>query len=254
MTTTSDRDGENPGEPADTAQPMSVPAAVGAAPDDERPTVVLTAYGALPAYSLDNVLPTGPVGGRHREPGTGPARRPTPTRLGRVVLPASLALVSAVALLAAWTHLQETREAQPVSAVQITPGASVAPPVTVPSATATPAAHGASSPAPATSASSTARPVPVVDRSVPVVVLNATPRTGLAAKVAARLRADGWKVVSIGNYRGGVTATTVFATGHADAVATIRRDLPTRDAVARPVGAMSTARLTVVVGPDYPRG
>ncbi len=256
MTTTSDTDGRTPTDPE---RPFPGPAAEAWA-DDDQPTVVMTAYGELPAYSSDNVLPSGPVGGRRRgdrDARSGPPRRTTPTRLGRIVLPASLALVSGVALFAAWTHLEDTRETQTPTAtvsqrastpVVVAPsvGPSVAPSV-VPSVAATPSVAAS---APAASPST-----PVVDRSVPVVVLNSTPRTGLAAKVAARLRADGWKVVSIGNYRGGgITATTVFAQGHAAAVATIRRDLPTRDAVARPLGAMSGSRLTVVVGPDYPRG
>lgn len=256
MTTTSETDGPTPVDPG----PRPPAPAAEAWADDDQPTVVLTAYGEMPAYSSDNVLPSGPVGGRRRDARderTGPPRRTTPTLLGRIVLPISLALVSGVALVAAWTHLQDTRATQtPTATVSHRAGApaavapSVAPsaapsvavaPSAAPSVTATPAAASPSA--------------SVVDRSVPVVVLNSTRRTGLAAKVAARLRADGWTVVSVGNYRGGrITATTVFAEGHAAAVTTMRRDLPTRDAVALPVGAMSAARLTVVVGPDYPRG
>jgi hypothetical protein len=252
MTTTSDRDGRTPADPA---YPFPAPGPADPLTDDEQPTVVLTAYGELPAYSHDNVLPTGPVGGRRRELRSGPPPRSTPTLLGRVVLPASLALVSGVALFAAWTHLQDTREAQPpvVAAVPRASAPTTAP-SSAPSVAATPAARVSSTPAPTAASSPAATAAAVVDRSVPLVVLNATRRTGLAARVAARLRADGWKVVTIGNYRGGVSATTVFADGHADAVATLRADLPTRDAVARSLASMSTARLTVVVGADYPRG
>jgi hypothetical protein len=267
MTTTSDTDGRTPVDPArpwdpasagtpDAAPAPSLPAPSGEAwLDDDHPTVVLTAYGELPAYSPDNVLPSGPVGGRRREARdarTHPPRRTTPTRLGRIVLPLSLALVSGVALVAAWTHLEDSRATQTPTAVVSHRASTPAP--AVPSTAPSVAASAAPSVAPSASATPAAA-APVVDRSVPVVVLNSTRRTGLAAKVAARLRADGWRVVSIGNYRGGgITATTVFAQGHAAAVTTMRGDLPTRDAVARPVGAMSTARLTVVVGPDYPRG
>ncbi|HSN06614.1 MAG TPA: LytR C-terminal domain-containing protein [Candidatus Angelobacter sp.] len=247
MTTTSDRDGHVSGYHVDPS--AAVPGAAEVPFDDEQPTVVLTAYGALPAYSPDNVLPSGPVG-RHRDEGVRPVRRTAPTLLGRVVLPASLALVSGVALVAAWSHLQDTRAQTVVTAVTPVASAPSRPAAAAPSTAATPAAHSSGAPAPAASPS----PRTVVDRSVPVVVLNATSRTGLAARVAARLRADGWTVVSIGNYRHRLTATTVFARGHADAVATIRGDLPTRDAVALPLGAMSTARLTVVLGTDYPRG
>ncbi|MHB1740088.1 MAG: LytR C-terminal domain-containing protein [Actinomycetes bacterium] len=43
-----------------------------------------------------------------------------------------------------------------------------------------------------------------------VIVLNESTRTGLAAHVAARLRASGWDVVGTGNFRGTVAATTVY--------------------------------------------
>lgn len=243
MTTTSDRDGRTPADPAIPGASSEFPY-----PADEQPTVVLTAYGELPAYSSANVLPVSPVG-RHREPRSGPPRRPTPTPLGRVVLPAALALVSGVALAAAWGHLQEARSVQePTAAVSHRATAPSPAPSGAALVAAAPSAVAASSPPPAATVHA------VVDRSVPVVVLNATSRTGLAAKVAAMLRKDGWTVVSIGNYRGrGITATTVFAAGHAQAVTTIRGDLPTRDAVATPTGSMSRARITVVVGADYPR-
>ena len=89
---------------------------------------------------------------------------------------------------------------------------------------------------------------------MPVVVLNSTRRTGLAAKVAASLRKDGWTVVSVGNYRGGrLAVTTVFARGHADAVATMSDDLAGRSATKQPTAAMNPSRLTVVLGANYPR-
>jgi hypothetical protein len=94
---------------------------------------------------------------------------------------------------------------------------------------------------------------PKVDRSVPVVVLNSTKRTGLAAKVAKQLRAEGWTVVLVGNFRGLLAITTVYAEGHDDAVATMQSDLPTRDRQKPPFGAMNPKRLTVVIGADYPR-
>ena len=254
-------------------------------PAPGRPTVMMTAYGELPAYNADDVLPTAPPGKEPRAPrvrkGSGDGddsgrRRAGPTPLGRAVLPLALALVSAVALVAAWTHLQDDRatgSAAPVvsppaasspaasggTAASQTPIASESPSAAAsesPSAVASapaPVTSGVSSrsSAPSASASSTALPV---DRSVPVVVLNSTARTGLAAKVASALRADGWKVVSIGNYRGGRLAlTTVFAEGNAAAVATMRDDLPGSQQVKAPVGSMSAKRLTVVIGADYPR-
>jgi hypothetical protein len=229
----------------------------------------MTPYGELPAYNADDVLPSGSpgkdsraaraskAGGTGSGDGGGP-RRTGPTPLGRAVLPLGLALVSAVALVAGWTHLQEDRANDtvtlPAASSTRTAGGSQTPvasesPSAVASATQKPAASSSASPSASTSP--TALPV---DRSVPVVVLNSTARTGLAAKVAASLRKDGWTVVSVGNYRGGRLAlTTVFARGNANAVATMRSDLPTKDAVKAPVGAMNPNRLTVVIGADYPR-
>lgn len=53
-------------------------------------------------------------------------------------------------------------------------------------------------------------PAATVDRTLPVSVLNSTSTSGLAAKGAARLKTAGWAIRSTGNYRGGVSATTVF--------------------------------------------
>ena len=189
------------------------------------------------------------------------------------MLPLVLAFVSAVALVAGWMHLQDT-EASSASAPPVAP-------VVVPSASASGGSNGQSSATPAASSSVASQspssdaaaaespsavasapvvPVapssaasPVVDRSVPVVVLNSTSRTGLAAKVASALRRDGWTVVSVGNYRGGrLAVTTVYADGHADAVATMRDDLRGGDRVRQPTGSMNPKRLTVVIGADYP--
>jgi hypothetical protein len=260
MTTTSDRDGRTPTEPG-TAFPPS--------PDlpseaDDHPTVVLTPYGELPAYSHDNVLPSGPVGGGRRAArvSTTPERRSGPTPLGRVVIPAAVALVSGVALVFGWSTLQDNRAETAAQSQPTTRATAPAAPVasTSPKAVASssPKAVASSSPStaarPAASAASSPAAAAAVDRSVPVVILNATARTGLAAKVAAQLRKLGWTVVAVGNYRTRLAATTVFAEGHADAVATMRGDLPTPDALKPPLGAMNPARITVVVGPDYPRG
>ena len=274
MTTTSDRDGRTPADP-DTPFPAS--ASPGSSDADDHPTVVLTPYDELPAYSHDDVLPAGPVGGGRRAARAAaapPPRRTGPTPLGRVVLPAALAVVSGVALVFGWVTLQDHRaetaaqtQPTPRASAPAAPAASTSPKAVVssspkPVASSTPSAVASSAPAasasggaPAASASASTSPVAAaVDRSVPVVVLNSTARTGLAAKVAAQLRKAGWTVVSVGNYRTRLAATTVFAEGHADTVATMRDDLPTGGALKAPVGAMNPARITVVVGPDYPRG
>ena len=291
MTTTSDRDGRTPADPdpdslfpappPPVGAPVHLDAAGHAVPDDEQPTVVLETGPEPPAYSHDDVLPVGPVGGGRRaaREASTPSRRTGPTPLGRVVLPAALAVVSGVALVFGWVTLQDDRAQTAARAVPTaSAGASVpAAPVVSTSPTAvtstapvvaeSPSAPAASAPAASAPAASGSAPAAsgsapasspsastTVDRSVPVVVLNSTTRTGLAAKVAAQLRKAGWTVVSIGNYRTRLAATTVFAEGHANAVATIKAALPTDESVKPPAGAMNPARLTVVLGPDYPRG
>ncbi len=106
-------------------------------------------------------------------------------------------------------------------------------PTAVPSPSRTKAAPTSSTPAPVT--------------RLAVVVLNETRTTGLAATVAARLRALGWVVPAIGNYRGSVPSTTVFYPPGAQ---------PAAQALARVLGGsrtapvlpgMSTSRLTVVL-------
>ena len=268
--------------PADPDTPFPASASPGSSDADDHPTVVLTPYDELPAYSHDDVLPAGPVGGGRRAARAAaapPPRRTGPTPLGRVVLPAALAVVSGVALVFGWVTLQDDRAQTAARAVPTASARALVPaaPVVSTSPTAvtstapvvaeSPSAPAASAPAASAPAASGSAPAAsgsapasspsastTVDRSVPVVVLNSTARTGLAAKVAAQLRKAGWTVVSIGNYRTRLAATTVFAEGHANAVATIKADLPTDESVKPPAGAMNPARLTVVLGPDYPRG
>ncbi len=250
----------------------------------------MSPWGEMPGYSDDNntVLPVGPVGGRRMRDGAagggsgaggGPS---TPSPAGRFLVPVALAIVSVVALVAAWTHLgQHDPETVSVGASTIsslppvptlsapaapTGGASVpaAPTGAASSPTSTPATStspsaGTSGPAASSTASPSAPPSSAVaptdpDRSVPVVVLNATGRPGLASKVAAKLRAQGWNVVTVGNWtRGGVTQTTVFLNGHVRAAATMQRDVSTADVVTLPLAGMPKLRLILVIGPDYPR-
>lgn len=192
----------------------------------------------------------------------------TPSGPGRVIVPAALAIVSAVALAAAWMHLESDRAAgvaEPLPAASASQQASpVSTPSTAPSASVSskPSSSPSTKPSPATSASAsapvsptaTAKPVGTVDRSVPVVVLNGTQRSGLAAKVAAKLRAEGWKVTSVGNWtKGGVDSTTIFLNGHVAARDTMIKDLPAADGrVELPLAGMPKLRLVVVVGKDYP--
>ncbi|HET7901157.1 MAG TPA: LytR C-terminal domain-containing protein [Candidatus Nanopelagicales bacterium] len=229
------------------------------------------------AYNATDVLPVGAVGGRQARrraaeeqarAATPPAAvkkiaSATPSGPGRAIVPLALALVSGVALAAGWLHLESDRTAtaEPPGAA---PSASASP-----TPTPSPSLSTSSTPSPSTSPttapsvspsavspapSTTTKPVSAVDRSVPVVVLNATGKSGLAAKVAAKLRADGWKVTSVGNWtKGGIAATTIYLNGHVAARDTMVKDLPAADGrVEFPLAGMPKLRLVVVVGKDYP--
>lgn len=88
---------------------------------------------------------------------------------------------------------------------------------------------------------------------VPVLILNNTRVTGLAARAAATFRARGWPVRGTGNYRGGrVPVTTVYYAAGEEGIArlfatrfpAVRRVLP------RPAGLPGSG-LTVVLTPDF---
>lgn len=94
-------------------------------------------------------------------------------------------------------------------------------------------------------------PSSTVDPTQQVTVLNATRTSGLAAGAASRLRTAGWTIRSTGNFRGAVSATTVFY-GSASLQATAA-------AVAKDVGATAVQEsadfgagaVTVVLASDY---
>jgi hypothetical protein len=88
---------------------------------------------------------------------------------------------------------------------------------------------------------------------VEVVVLNETRRRGLAGTVAGMLRGQGWTVPTVGNFRGTVSATTVYYPDGAEAAAQAAAEvLPTTPRIRPRFGNLSTSRLTVVVTDSYP--
>ncbi|MFN8157232.1 MAG: LytR C-terminal domain-containing protein [Candidatus Nanopelagicales bacterium] len=284
MTTYSGEDGmtgtDQPGGPGLPDEPSPYGVDAGGPVSEPPPAYEYPYPDDTHSYNATDVLPAPlPSGGRKArrqaeeearaaEPPTGPKAimTGTPSGPGRVIVPAAVALVSAVALAAAWMHLESDRSAEvaqpaPVTSQSPAPSGS---PSTAPSASAStrpsPSSSASASPKPTASASpaasstATAKPVGTVDRSVPVVVLNATGRPGLAAKVAAKLRAEGWKVTSVGNWtKGGIDATTIYLNGHVAARDTMIKDLPAADGrVELPLAGMPKMRLVVVVGKDYP--
>ncbi len=195
-------------------------------------------------------------------------RGATPSGSGRVILPIALCLVGVVALGAGWTHLESDRAEAAQARLAVASGAKPPVPTFGAGSPGPEASNGAgASPTPVVSSSpkaspsasvspspSASKPAFVVDRSVPVVVLNATARTGLAGQVAAGLRAKGWTVVSVGNWRsGGIPLTTVFVTGRTAAAATMRRDVKPADGTLPTRDGMPRNRLVLVIGNDYPR-
>ena len=125
-----------------------------------------------------------------------------------------------------------------------TPTPSVAPSTPTPRPSPTP------SPTPTASESPTPSPKPkpkVSRKDIDVTVLNATRTTGLAKQVAARVRAAGWTVASVGNWRTGAAQTAVHFPGGRKAEARLlAKDLGI-DAVLPSTSGMRSDRLTVIL-------
>ena len=89
------------------------------------------------------------------------------------------------------------------------------------------------------------------DTSVPLVVLNGTKTTGLAARASALLQREGWTVSSTGNERSGAVRATTVAYADADLAVTaeaVAADLGGEAVLDPDAGA---GALTVVLGPGW---
>ncbi len=180
------------------------------------------------------------AGGTHR------ARR----QPARYIIPAiigALAVVALVVGLSGWFRDTGTGApaAQGSSQVSVPTATVTSPAPRTPTPTPTPSVtKPAPTPTP-TPPPKTAAPPPVVH--APAVVLNETSQTGLAGRVAAQLRAKGWTVTGIGNWRGNVSATTVYyPPGMAAAARSLAYDLGI-GRIRPQVAGMLTDRLTVVL-------
>lgn len=124
-----------------------------------------------------------------------------------------------------------------------TPDSQIAP---RPSATSTPVR--AATPSPTATASA-----PATVTKVPVVVLNQTTTVGLAAVFRSALRAGGWKVPAIGDFRGNVPATTVYyPPGKKAAAKELMAQFAQVGRIRPAFAGISTTQLTVILGKDFP--
>ena len=122
-----------------------------------------------------------------------------------------------------------------------------------PSTSATPTVTASRSGSPGASATASAPSASgTVDHATPLVVLNATTRSGLAARAARALRGAGWTVTSTGNYRSQSPPTTVYyaAPSQQASAAAVAADLGGNPPVTQSSQFSSTA-ITVVLGQDY---
>jgi len=226
-----------------------------AAPDPRDPATVAAEHqaafeaGQNPAPSPSHPVSRHPVG----------AHRAT-HQPGRLLLPGLIAVLGICALvvgLIGWFHNDSSDPSGLVTKPTTTSpvGSSGSPsssPSTSPSPSSTASEDVSESPSSTPSASASASPTatataPVVIVRAPTVVLNQTRTVGLAARVAARLRAAGWTVTGTGNWRGSIASTTVYyPAGMAAAAQSLAKELGV-DRVRPRVAGMLTNRLTVVL-------
>lgn len=114
-----------------------------------------------------------------------------------------------------------------------------------------PPTSSAVSTSPATSASTSASTA----ARLPLVVLNNTTITGLAAQASDRFRAGGWTVTSYGNYQNDILSTCAYydpAVPNAESDARrLQAQFPTIKRVAPKFPELPAGPIVVVLTPDY---
>ncbi len=218
----------------------------------------------------DPALPPGGAGHPTPEPGTTPgtpragshrAQRSAASTLLPVVVVA-VAVVAVGVGVYGWVTAASSPDALADTTVTGLPQTSptqAAPPTVTPSASPTDSPSPSKSKKPSKSPEGTksAKPTsspkpsktktPTVTRETPVVVLNQTSITGLAARTGASLKAKGWTIAGVGNWRGNVVSTTVYyAPGHSSEAKLLARDLGVNRVLPR-VSGMRADRLTVIL-------
>ncbi|MFZ2504427.1 MAG: LytR C-terminal domain-containing protein [Nocardioides sp.] len=192
-----------------------------------------------------------------------PLRHGPDDQRGWVVYPTPIVLLSIAAVLTALVLFWITggdpdagsannASDTPSSTTPTAPGeaASESPtPSATPPPSQSPSSRPTKAPKPSKSASPTEQPGDddVVRQDTLVAVLNNTSTAGLAATTAQQVRAAGWQVSGIGNWRGNIPATTVYyPPGLQDAAEVLAADL--RITRLRPsVAPMKPDRLTVIL-------
>jgi hypothetical protein len=119
-----------------------------------------------------------------------------------------------------------------------------------------------SAPVTATPTPSTTAPAPPVSEppattqpavaKAPVTVLNNSRRAGLGHDVAAELRAKGWPIAKVGNFRGRIAMTTVYyAAGQLPQARELAREFPQVRRVEPRFAGLPGQGLTLVVTRDW---
>ncbi|HKA69963.1 MAG TPA: LytR C-terminal domain-containing protein [Actinomycetes bacterium] len=95
---------------------------------------------------------------------------------------------------------------------------------------------------------------PAAAEKAPVIVLNSTDRSGIAADATEAIKADDWETGEPGNYEAGELAqTTVFyPEGMKGSAQLLQEQFPDITAVKPAKQGMSTSSLTLVLGTDWP--
>ena len=106
-------------------------------------------------------------------------------------------------------------------------------------------------PSPSPSPTSTpSEPEPVVDRTQPVVVLNASGVSGLGAGVSGRVAGAGWAVASVGNWTGAPQQVSVIYYGSPQQAANAQQ-LGAELGIPTVVESAGFTNVTVVLGPGF---
>jgi hypothetical protein len=157
-----------------------------------------------------------------------------------------LAVVAVTAVITGIYALAGPHQDDPVTAGSPVPGTTTSPPATSKPAASEPAGPAPSTTAPASPAAS--QPPPAAAKRLKVNVLNQSAGQGTAAKTADRVRALGWTVGRVADFRGNITETTVYyPRGESKAARELAASLPRKPRVLPRFSTLAGNRLTVII-------